>query len=308
MQLLHRQISPLGTSPKIVQVYSIAQLLGSNLLTNGDFSVWTGDDPTPGWTVTGESGSNPEVTERAPGNTHAGAVGAGDAANFFSTTNVQPRIAQTILTSGRIYQIDVNLSARVSGNFAFTAGFINAGNNNFITPGFVRLLKRANGTSFQIAPGNQPIDFTLDDIMVREITPGPQIITPVDTTVDWFFDSITPIGEEEGFLQYRMPSAGDELLNGYILYPQRRPGNTNWNLRWDILVSGTRTNKSSAASIGADTDGVRVTVSGNDHIVSSWANGVLTQRGTFTDATYNTATRVNVVHPSDFINNQVVVS
>ncbi len=39
-----------------------AQSLGAELITNGDFSAWTGDNPNS-WTVSGESGSDPIVTQ-----------------------------------------------------------------------------------------------------------------------------------------------------------------------------------------------------------------------------------------------------
>ena len=52
----------------------IRELAGSakELITNGDFAAWTGDDPD-NWTIIGESGSDPEVSEVGSDEGHGGA-------------------------------------------------------------------------------------------------------------------------------------------------------------------------------------------------------------------------------------------
>src|SRR5947208_616842 len=47
------------------------EVLGAERLTNGDFANWSGGNPT-GWTVSGESGSDPEVSEVGPSKSHGG--------------------------------------------------------------------------------------------------------------------------------------------------------------------------------------------------------------------------------------------
>ena len=67
---------------------------GAELLTNSDFSAWTGDAPD-GWTETGESGSDPQVTERDSGQQHADTVSTGGSANLYSSaTSSAPRVTQ----------------------------------------------------------------------------------------------------------------------------------------------------------------------------------------------------------------------
>lgn len=288
------------------QVYTPTQTFGNELIDNGDMSDWTGDNLDV-WSLSGESGSNPEVTQRSPTQTNADTPAGLGAANFFSTTNTQPRIQQTILTPDLIYEINTTLTARVSGNFAFT-GFVNAGSNNFITVGGIRLTKRATSTAnFIIQPGTQPTNLTIDDVSVRQVNLNPAYTVPTNTIIDFFFNPTSIRGEEEVTLQYRIPTLGDELLNGYIVYLQRRTGNTNWNMNWARLDNGSRVPKSSVSSVGASTTGLRIRTVGNDHTVYSWSEGVLTPRGTFTDATYNTATLANVIYPSDVITPQVVI-
>ena len=62
---------------------------GPELLTNGDFAAWTGDDPD-GWTIGGEVGSDPMVTQVDPG----GGAGTG-AAKFLSHCNERPATTNT---------------------------------------------------------------------------------------------------------------------------------------------------------------------------------------------------------------------
>lgn len=80
----------------------IPETTGSELLTNGSFATWSGDNPS-NWTVTGESGSDPEVSQVASYEAHDG-VGTG-AANLYSTDTDAISIGQNILTSGNTYHV-----------------------------------------------------------------------------------------------------------------------------------------------------------------------------------------------------------
>lgn len=91
---------------------------GPQLLTNNDFSAWSGDNPA-GWFIEGETAPDPEVTERGSGQTHAGA-GTGACNIYSSLTNSKPAIRQTVMTEGRYYRADVSITAYASGSLVLS--------------------------------------------------------------------------------------------------------------------------------------------------------------------------------------------
>lgn len=83
---------------------------GAELLLNGDFAAWTGDNPDS-WGVTGEVDSDPMVTQVAPD----GSAGTGAARFYSSQTTSQPRISQNRVSAGTWVLLEMDLSARVHG-------------------------------------------------------------------------------------------------------------------------------------------------------------------------------------------------
>ncbi len=88
-------------------------VLGSELVVNGDFAAWTGDDPD-GWTVTGEVGADPEVSEVGAGQGHGGA--GNGLANYFASATNEPRLAQNVFTVDAWFQVEVDIDLLNSGN------------------------------------------------------------------------------------------------------------------------------------------------------------------------------------------------
>jgi len=146
------------------------------IVLNRFFSDWTADDPD-NWAVTGESGSDPEVSEVGPSSTHGGA-GTG-ACNIF-TTGGAISIDQTVagLEVGKNYEVYVNLSA--------TAG------------GTLRVFDDANGQfDFEISADEiSSTKFTCTNstikIKVENSTDSVDatITTLIVTRVDYFVDSL----------------------------------------------------------------------------------------------------------------------
>lgn len=93
--------------------------LGAELLTNGSFAAWTGDNPT-GWTVGGESGSDPEVSEVGASETHGG-TGTG-AANLYSSLSANLTLSQNVLTVNQRYQLTLVISAQAAGAVRLYSG------------------------------------------------------------------------------------------------------------------------------------------------------------------------------------------
>jgi hypothetical protein len=115
--------------------------LGPELLTNWDFSAWTGDDPD-GWTVTGESGVDPMVTE----------VATNKCRIYSSSANVQ--ISQSgVMTIGLQYRMTVVVDAADAGAFKFgdgsgtqsTISTPGTHNLNFTAAGITALIRRSTG-------------------------------------------------------------------------------------------------------------------------------------------------------------------
>lgn len=144
----------------------IPETTGSELVTNGGFASWSGGNLS-GWTVTGESGSDPEVSQVAPYNTHGG--GGSGAANLYSSDTDDIAISQTILTVGRTYHVTLNVTARAAGAIRCYCG---------TTPLYVPLRKpgryefvfNATATSFKIQnhTAASSCDVTVDNISVKQ--------------------------------------------------------------------------------------------------------------------------------------------
>lgn len=82
--------------------------VGAELLTNGDFSAWTGDDPDD-WAVT--ETLNGEVTERDSGDLNADPAGTGAANLYRPGAGDVSRIQQTKATVGDTYRMIAIISA-----------------------------------------------------------------------------------------------------------------------------------------------------------------------------------------------------
>lgn len=141
--------------------------LGSELLTNGDFSAWTADDPD-GWTVSGESGSDPEVSEVGPGESHGG-LGTGLANLFSSATAGQPRIAQTVLTTTDWYQWKLDVDTIVAGTISMldAAGILQV---VYTTTGSKIATGLPGNAGFQARTTGPPSDATVDNVSVKQLT------------------------------------------------------------------------------------------------------------------------------------------
>lgn len=91
------------------------ETVGSELLANGTFASWTGGNPD-GWTVTGESGSDPEVSQVGADATHGGS-GTGSA-NLYSTGATLSISQGGILTVGRTYAVTLSFKTLVESTGA----------------------------------------------------------------------------------------------------------------------------------------------------------------------------------------------
>jgi len=101
-------VEAIGYAAAVHMLVAVAgQPLGQQLVTNNEFTAWTGGDPD-GWTETGESGGN-SITDDTPG------------ALFVSADGALLSLEQTVatMTAGTLYYIQVTCTSIPTGGFQF---------------------------------------------------------------------------------------------------------------------------------------------------------------------------------------------
>lgn len=140
------------------------ETLGSELLTNGNFATWSSDNPSS-WTVAGESGSNPEISQVASNQSHDGS-GTG-ACNIYSTGSTVS-IAQTVLTVGQTYYAQLSITNNASGAIAMYNGSTRVSPIYHLS-GVYGVFFNATATSFKIQNmGSETCNITIDDVSVKQ--------------------------------------------------------------------------------------------------------------------------------------------
>lgn len=276
-----------------LSITSFTQALGSELLTNGDFSAWSGDNPT-GWSVSGESGSDPAISEVGSGEDHTG-VGTGSA-NWYKTAGGFLALAQNALTAGRWYEIVPTISLIASGSLIVNEP-TNGIAKTFAVAGEQVMLGRAGATAIQAYIITNPSDATMNGISAREVTLNAELAFAANGTFELYYTlPASPRGGERVELWYR--ANGD--LNHIRAQVIRSDSNSRWDFKLDKVSSGTPTSLLNIATIGT-TNAIRVVANGNDHtcFTSSDGGASWTARGTtVTDSTHNTNTGLRAVYNS----------
>jgi len=272
------------------------QSLGAELLSNPNFTSWSGNNPTS-WLVVGESGSDPAVSEVDP----SGSAGNGAAQFISSATAFTPDIRQTILTIGSFYENVVVVSAHTSGS-ADIRDTTSGGTGQFISSaGTLYTLIRAKSTILALGTRSAPSNWVADSTSCKEITRNVPVIASADGTFTFAFAlPATPYAGLEVHMPYRIAAPGEDFLNSWDPYLRRNSANSAWDFRLDSIVSGTRTNRTNVAGVGTPNQ-LRAVASGNNHDAYTGVDGTFTQRGsTVTSATHNTATGLNAIYHSPF--------
>lgn len=163
----------------LAEIYTIQEdVIGKNLLTNGDFSSWTTDNPN-NWTVVGESGTDPEISEVGANEGHGG-VGTGSCNVYITTAAIY--MYQNILTIGKIYLIEIEITKNITGNLQFQMG---AGGilHTIYGEGIHKIIAVCDGENslFYIIKYIS-CDVTIDNVSIREIGSFNELIFTPDTT------------------------------------------------------------------------------------------------------------------------------
>jgi hypothetical protein len=131
--------------------------LGSEEVTNGDFSAWTGDDPD-GWSITGE-----------------------DAGNYFTEDSGKCRIvsdggnlymSQIVLNVGKYYIISIDVTDVTSGELWVynTGGGLFPLDTTITGTGTTSVVFRSSADRFYIrSASGDSCDITIDNVSVKEI-------------------------------------------------------------------------------------------------------------------------------------------
>ncbi|MFN8530185.1 MAG: hypothetical protein U0670_16420 [Anaerolineae bacterium] len=281
-----RSLKP-AVSGLIVTAFS--QSIGTEIVLNGDFAAWTNDNPN-NWTVVGESGSDPMITQVAPD----GTSGTGAARYYKSQTSGTMYFSQaTGLVSGYWYEVLVDLSRYVSG-----AALINAGAQlTLVAQGPYMTITRASIASVACnSQGSAPHDFTLNTISVKRLTPNPAWTMPHADGVHTFSFTLpgSPVAGQRIELRYRQ----QDDQNYWAAALVRNNANTAWDFRLDSVSAGVVTNRISVTGVGTP-DSLRVITAGSTHTAYTGSSGAFTQRGSpVTVAHLSTATGITVVYNS----------
>ena len=130
---------------------------GGELLTNGNFTAWTGDNPDS-WTLTATEDGNNYVTENPAGQ-----------AQIVSDAVGRTGVYQIIPTVGSFYVYSVDIKTVTSGTIQLTdfgALIIGGINSTGVKTG----VWQAQGTFFGINDEGTACDITVDDVSVKQIT------------------------------------------------------------------------------------------------------------------------------------------
>jgi hypothetical protein len=239
------------------------------VVNNGNPFTFTGDDPD-WWTVIGEVGTDPEVTEVGSGEDNTG-TGTGSINMFASAISNTPRIVRSaLLTIGKRYQIDVVLSndSGVGTGVLQTDSFV----DNLVFSGVGSFSGEGVADSAVLSLrciGTAPFDVTIDSISVKEANPlnadhvgvtvaqpGPTgnlsvLYTPPLAYTDCYSAALDSVFNPPLFsisIAAKMSGAGvwtDNTLrvllnwqadaNNYV----RLSKNTSNQLQWDYMAGGT---------------------------------------------------------------------
>ena len=252
--------------------------VGAELLTNGDFSAWTGDNPD-GWTVVGESGSDPEVSEVGSGESHGG-TGTGSA-NLYTSGGGLIQIKQSSLaTIGDWYLYQVAVSAASVGGIAITNFYPVT---SLTTVGSFRMtLRKIDNTDIPISRTGVS-NATIDSVSVKALTLSELLTLSNLSCADVYAGAA--ITKSNTYVQAGLALNWDSAsspANGLIVYL------SGGNIKVDKCVAGTWTNVSAPAFTYSA--GARLVATMNAGALRVYYNGALITTATIVDAGILTGT------------------
>ncbi|RZI60687.1 MAG: hypothetical protein EOP14_00195 [Pseudomonas sp.] len=127
-------------------------VLGPELIVNGSPMA------AAGWSVGGNDA------------THIATFSGGVLRYQSDTTSPQLNVFQAVLTIGKIYQVVIGVSARVSGSIK--TDMTGSTFNLATSPGSYIYRLTAGSTTFNLTRGTAGVDISIDGVSVREVISG----------------------------------------------------------------------------------------------------------------------------------------
>jgi hypothetical protein len=129
-------------------------VVGPNVIVNGDFADWTADNPDV-WGNSGQSGSNPMVTE------------VSGACRIYSSVDFV-NIWQNTFTRGKMYKLTFEITASVAGSLTVLIGTTST---DFTGVGVHTMYAVADTIRFEIKrKAGTACDITFDNVVIREVS------------------------------------------------------------------------------------------------------------------------------------------
>lgn len=239
----------LGGSGELADPVPVA---GAELLTNGDFSAWSGDNPT-GWTLSGAESGTVYVSEAA-----GAARIVSDGSNF--------GIYQSVLSNHTWYRVQLDIVS-ITGSIQI----VQVGTVQFAlwsNPGSAMVTARTAGvaTGLGIYRGSAT-DATVDNASCKLLSLASLLSTRTYASADCDLSAaVTRTSGTQAGLCARLDSASSPA-NFIIAYLDGAG-----NVKVDKCVGGTYTNVISGAITYGSTKRLRLVCSGNS--VSAYYDGV----------------------------------
>lgn len=174
------------------KIYHLGYTLDNEdaLLLDETFDDWTGDDPD-GWTVTGEVGTDPEISEVGPTEGHGG-VGTG-ACNLYTSDGTYVDLRKiALLTIGKTYGYSIDITNSVAGSILLFFGTETI-SGLFSVLTHTGKVTAAGNTNFGVARTGGITDVTFDNLKIWECV-------------------VPEIGGQEGTPEYEDGSYVEDIL------------------------------------------------------------------------------------------------
>lgn len=194
------------------------EVTGAELITNGDFTNWTADNPN-NWTVSGESGTDPEISEVGAEGTHTSS--GNGACNFYdSTGTLYIQSSSFTPVVGHRYRVSLEVTAFQSSGGIVVKNGTTAISPVYHTEGQKVFTFTATDTTFRIYayPGGGRTNMTIDNVSVIEtalyydcLRVGTLVRLRVADNISG--QTVTLFEAPIGSVKLSIGSAGDRLVN-----------------------------------------------------------------------------------------------
>lgn len=264
--------------------------VGTEILTNGDFSAWAGSPSRPtGWTVSGATEPDPSLSQVAVGEAHGGA-GTGACNLYSSATAYSPGLFRNILSASKWYRFALTINPLTAGNLGVIETGTSLGKSYTTGGAKAFVLRTTTAGQLRIMPNSTITDITVDDASILDLsTPTLFATRPLYQYANVSGLIYAGVDEPCGFVLYV------DASNYVVAYLDRLA----LKLRLDQCLAGTITSLDSSVSL-TYADGALLQVnraSGANTLSMDWNYGTTTIAATALNAAFANATTWGLFAP-----------